>query len=98
MAVAGLGGAGLHRQRRRGHEADELEVGRAGLHRLQRREQVARRSAPSAEIDAAARPDRRERLLQADELRVLVSGFLTGDAVDLAPCVSDLQLSHRTSP
>ena len=69
MAVAGLGGARLHRQRRRGDEADELEVGRAGLHRLQPREQAARRSAPGAEIDAAARPDRRQRLLCANELQ-----------------------------
>ena len=98
MAVAGLGGARLHRQRRRGDEAHELEVGRAGLHPLQPREQVARRSAPGAEINAAARPDRRQRLLQADELRVVAVVFLTGDVAHLAPYVSDLQLIHRTSP
>ena len=69
MAVPGLGGARLHRQRRRGDEAHELEVGQAGLHPLQPREQAARRSAPGAEIDAAARLDRRQRLLQANELR-----------------------------
>ena len=85
MAVAGLGGARLHRQRRRGDEAHELEVGQAGLHPLQPREQAARRSAPGAEIDAAARLDRRQRLLQANELRVVVSGFLTGHGAHLAP-------------
>src|SRR5262249_38859841 len=59
------------------YEAYELEVGRPRLHRLKPREQVARRRAPGAEIDAAARPDRHQRLLQAHELRVVVSGFLT---------------------
>jgi hypothetical protein len=98
MAIAGLGGACLHRQRGGGNEAHELEVGRAGSHPLQPREQVARRSAPGAEIDAAARPDRGQRLLEADELRVVAVVFLTGDIAHLAPYVSDLQLTHRTSP
>src|SRR5262249_39116197 len=62
-------------------EAYELEVGRARLHRLQPREQVAWRSAPGAEIDAAARPDRRQCLLQAHELRVVVNGFRFHDVV-----------------
>ena len=65
-------------------EAHELEVRRAGLHPLQACEQAARRSAPGAEIDAASRPDRRQRLLQADQLQFVVSSFLTGHVADLA--------------
>src|SRR5262249_20012882 len=71
-----VGRTRLRRQCPCRYEAYELEVGRARLHRLQPREQVARRSAAGAEVDAAARPDRRQRLIEAHEFRAVVSGVL----------------------
>jgi hypothetical protein len=85
MAIAAMGSARLLRQRRRSDEAHELEVGRAREHRLEPGDQAARRGATGAEIDAAARPDRRQSLLGADELRAEVDGVLAGHLLPFAP-------------
>ncbi len=85
MAVAGPGRARRHRQRRRRDEADELEVGRTRLHRFQPRKQGPRRRTAGAEINAAARPDRGQRPLQADELRAGINGGLAGHVASRLP-------------
>jgi hypothetical protein len=72
VAVARKRNARLLRHGRRGHEADELEVGRARVHGFQGGEQMARRSAAGAEVDTAAGTDRRQRLFCTDELRAKI--------------------------
>src|SRR5262249_59168115 len=80
MAIASAGSAFDLRQCRCRHEADELEVRRSRVHRLQLGKQSARGGTSSADIDAAARPDRRQSPLHRNKLRAEISSTQTTPA------------------
>src|SRR5215813_9938615 len=64
------------RQRRRGEEADELEVRRCRIHGLQPGEQSAWGGTSGTDIDAAASPDRCQSTLCGNELWAEIKRFL----------------------
>src|SRR5262252_10506759 len=80
MAIASAGSAFDLRQCRCCHEADELEVRRSRVHRLQLGKQSARGGTSSADIDAAASPDRRRGPLHRNKLRTEISSTQTAPA------------------